>query len=244
MEPLSHDPAAGAIGLQVVELATQGLASGAAATGPVTALAPAGVDEVSMLAATAFAAEGTAMLALNTAAQEEIARTGVAFADIARMYAQVDGEAAGTLHSAGGRIVGQTFLGPTGGGGLLRAEVLPGAGGSAPRTPPLADLVGGGPVAGPAPTVPAPSPTVPTPSPTVPTPSPTVPTPAPAMPAAGAASTLLGAGAAPLSSLGSLAQGASAGGAAGPGLASSLAGNTDEGKRDEPGDQQPGERLV
>lgn len=237
MEPLSHDPAAGAIGLQVVELATQGLASGAAATGPVTALAPAGVDEVSMLAATAFAAEGTAMLALNTAAQEEIARTGVAFADIARMYAQVDGEAAGTLHSAGGRIVGQTFLGPTGGGGLLRAEVLPGAGGSAPRTPPLADLVGRGPVAGPAPTVPAPSPTVPTPSPTVPTPG-------PAMPAAGAASTLLGAGAAPLSSLGSLAQGASAGGAAGPGLASSLAGNTDEGKRDEPGDQQPGERLV
>ncbi|OBI22659.1 PE domain-containing protein [Mycobacterium sp. E2497] len=238
MEPLSHDPAAGAIGLQVVALATQGLASGAAATGPVTALAPAGADEVSMLAVAAFAAEGTAMLALNTAAQEEIARTGTAFTDIAQMYAQVDGETAGTLHSAGGRIAGQTFVGPAGGGGLLRAEMLPGAGGSAPRTPPLANLVAGGPVAGPAPTVPAASPTVPAASPTVPST-------APAMPAAvNAASTLLGAGAAPLSSFSSLGQGASAGGAGGPGLASSLAGNTDEGKRDEPGEQQPGERLV
>ncbi|OBH01031.1 PE domain-containing protein [Mycobacterium sp. E3247] len=238
MEPLSHDPAAGAIGLQVVALATQGLASGAAATGPVTALAPAGADAVSMLAVAAFAAEGTAMLALNTAAQEEIARTGTAFTDIAQMYAQVDGETAGTLHSAGGRIAGQTFVGPAGGGGLLRAEMLPGAGGSAPRTPPLANLVAGGPVAGPAPTVPAASPTVPAASPTVPST-------APAMPAAvNAASTLLGAGAAPLSSFSSLGQGASAGGAGGPGLASSLAGNTDEGKRDEPGEQQPGERLV
>ena len=238
MEPLSYDPAAGAIGLQVVEIATRGLASGAAASGPVTALVPAGADAVSMQAVAAFAAEGAAMLALNTAAQEEVARTGAAFADIARMYAEVDGETAGTLHSAGGRIARQMFVGPTGGGGLLRAEMLPGAGGSAPRTQPLADLVEGGPVAGPAPTVP-------TTSPTVPTTSPTVPSAAPAMPAAvNAASTLLGAGAAPLSSFGSLAQGASAGGTAGPGVASSLAGNTDEGGRGDLSDQQPGERLV
>lgn len=231
MEPLSYDPAAGAIGLQVVEIATRGLASGAAASGPVTALLPAGADEVSMQAVAVFAAEGAAMLALNTAAQEEVARTGAAFADIARMYAQVDGETAGTLHSAGGRIAGQTFVGPTGGGGLLGTPTLPGAGGSAPRTPPLANPVEGGPIAGPAPTVP--------------TTSPTVPGAVPAMPAAvNAASTLLGAGAAPLSSFGSLAQGASAGGTAGPGLASSLAGSTDEGARGDLSDQQPGERWV
>ncbi|OBH35828.1 hypothetical protein A5692_11200 [Mycobacterium sp. E342] len=231
MEPLSHDPAAGAIGLQVVEIATRGLASGAAASGPVTALVPAGADEVSLQAVAAFAAEGTAMLALNTAAQEEVARTGTAFTDIARMYAQVDGETAGTLHSAGGRIAGETFVGPTGGGGLMGAAAPLAVGGSAARTPPLANPVAGGPVAGP--------------TPTVPTASPTVPGAAPAMPAAvNAASTLLGAGAAPLSSFGSLAQGASAGGAAGPGLASSLAGNTDEGARDQPSDQQPGGRLV
>lgn len=237
MEPMTHDPAAGAIGLQVVEIATQGLASAAAASAAVTALAPAGADEVSIQAVAAFAAEGAAMLALNTAAQEEMARTGVALTDIARMYAQVDGETAGTLDSAGARIAGQTFVGPTGGGGLLRAEVLPGAGGSAPRTQPLANLVEGGPVAGPAPTVPSTSPTVPTTSPMVPGPA--------AMPAAAsAASTLLGAGAAPLSSLGSLAQGASAGGAAGPGLASSLTGQNDEPERDDSGVELPGQRLV
>lgn len=231
MEPMSHDPVAGAIGLQVVDIATRGLASGAAASGAVTALAPAGADEVSMQAVAAFAAEGTAMLALNTAAQEEIARTGAALTDIARMYAQVDTEAAGALDSAGGRIASQTFVGPTGGGGLMRAETVPGAGGSAPRTPLLANLVEGGPVANPSPKVPITAPTVP--SPGMATPG-----------AVNAASTLLGAGAAPLSSLGSIAQGASAGGAAGPGLASSLTENQDEAQRDELGDQRPGQSLV
>ncbi|BBZ69785.1 PE family protein [Mycobacterium paraseoulense] len=228
MEPLSHDPAAGVIGVQVVDLATRGLASGAAAAGPVTALAPAGADEVSMQAVAAFAAEGAAMLALNTAAQAEVARTGAALTDIARMYAQVDSETAGSLHSAGGRIAGQTFVGPAGGSGLMSAGPPLGAGGPAPwDTSPVTP----GPVASPAPTVP--------------TTSPAVPSAGPAMPAAGTvASTLLGAGAAPLSSLGSIAQGASAGSTAGPGLASSLTGNQDEGQRDELGDQQPGERLV
>ncbi|KLO35317.1 hypothetical protein ABW17_24180 [Mycobacterium nebraskense] len=230
MEPMSHDPVAGAIGLQVVDIATQGLASGAAAAGPVTALVPAGADEVSILAVAAFAAEGSAMLALNTAAQEEVARTGAALTDIARMYAQVDTETAGTLDSSGARIAGQTFVGPPG-GGLTGAAPPIAAGGSAPRTPLLANLVEGG--------------TVANPSPTVPTASPTVPSPGTAMPGAvNAASTLLGAGAAPLSSLGSVAQGASAGGATGPGLASSLADNQDEDQRDELGDQRPGEHLV
>lgn len=74
------------------------------------------------------------------------------------------------------------------------------------------------------------------PSTAVPNPSTTVPA------AANAASMALGAGTAPLSSIGSLAQGASAGGAAGPGLASSLTG--DESERDDSGDQQPGESLL
>lgn len=231
MEPLSHDPAAGVIGVQVVDIATRGLASGAAAAGPMTALAPAGADEVSMQAVAAFAAEGTAMLALNTAAQEEVARTGAALTDIARMYAQVDSETAGTLHSAGGRIAGQVFVGRAGSGGPMSAGPPLGAGGPAPWDTSPANPIQGGPAASPAPTAP--------------TTSPTVPSPAPAMPAAvNAASTLLGAGAAPLSSLGSIAQGASAGGAAGPGLASSLTDDQDEGERDERGEQQPGERLV
>ena len=84
MESMSHDPAAGAIGLQLVDIATRGLASGATASAAVTALVPAGAEEVSAQAA-AFAAEGAAALALHTAAQEEIARAGVALTDIARM---------------------------------------------------------------------------------------------------------------------------------------------------------------
>ncbi|MFZ1178287.1 MAG: PE family protein [Mycobacterium sp.] len=99
-----------------------------------TALVPAGADEVSVLAATAFAAGGVAMLAVNTAAQEELARTGVALTDIARMYSQVDGETAGTLVSAGSKFFGQPFTGGTG-AGLLRAETLPGAVGRPPGRP-------------------------------------------------------------------------------------------------------------
>ena len=144
MESISHDPVAGAIGLQLVDVAGRGLGSGATASMAVTALIPAGAEEVSAQAAAAFAAEGAAMLALNTAAQEELARTGVALTDIARMYSQIDGEAAGTLQSAGARISRQTFAGGTGanvGAGLMRAETLPGAGGSASRTPLLANLI-------------------------------------------------------------------------------------------------------
>ncbi|OBF12629.1 hypothetical protein A5730_03515 [Mycobacterium sp. ACS4054] len=227
MESMSHDPAAGAIGLHVVDIATRGLTSGAAASAPVTALVPAGADEVSIMAAAAFAAEGTAMLALNTAAQEEVARTGVALTDIARMYSQVDGEAAGALDSSGARIASHAFVGPTG-GGLTGAKPPVAAGGSVPRTPPLTNLVQGGPVAAPAPPAPVTAPTVPSPC--------------AAMPGAvNAASTLLGAGAAPLSSLGSIAQGASAGGASGPGLASSV---TEQNDDESAGSQQPGQSLV
>jgi hypothetical protein len=226
MVSMSHDPAAGAIGVQLVDMAARGLSSGAAASMAVTALVPAGADEVSAQAAAAFAAEGAAMLALHTAAQEEVARTGVTLTDIARMYSQVDGEAAGTLESAGGQFVGQPFVGGSGPGaaaGLMRSETLPGAGGSASRTPLLANLIEGVPVTNPAPTVPG--------------------TPATTIPAAvSAASTVLGAGAAPLSSIGSMAQGASAGGTAGPGLASSV--DEDRSDGEDRGNEAPGEQLL
>ena len=214
MEPISIDPAVAAIGSQLVDAASRGLGSAATALPSVTGLAPAGAEEVSAQAATAFAAEGAAMLALNTAAQEELARTGVALTDVVRMYSQVDGEAAGTL-----------------GAQLMGAETLPGVGGSGARTPLLANLIDG---------APAPNPSTPAPNPSTPVPGPSTTVPA----AANAASMALGAGTAPLSSIGSIGQGASAGGAAGPGLASSLAEDQNESDCDDSGDQQPGERLL
>jgi hypothetical protein len=69
MESMSIDPAAAAIGSQVVDVASRGLGSGATALPSLTALVPAGAEEVSMQAAMAFAAEAQALLALNTAAR-------------------------------------------------------------------------------------------------------------------------------------------------------------------------------
>jgi hypothetical protein len=100
MESMSHDPVAGDIGSQLVDIVTRGLDSGAAVLMSLTGLIPAGGEEVSAQAAMAFVAEGAAMLASNTAAQEELARTGMALTDIARTYSQVDDAAAGTLCSA------------------------------------------------------------------------------------------------------------------------------------------------
>ncbi len=97
MQSMSFDPAAASIGSQVVGSGMQGLQAGVTATTPITALAPAGADEVSAQAVMAFAAEAPGMLALTTAAQEELVRTGTAFIDIARMYSEVDAAAAGSL---------------------------------------------------------------------------------------------------------------------------------------------------
>jgi PE family len=158
MEPLSIDPAAAAIGSQLVEVAGRALASGATALPSLTALVPAGAEEVSMQAAMAFAAEAEAMLALNTAAQEELARAGLAVVEIARMYSQVDGEAASTLVAGGARFASQAFAGGTAANvaaGLLRAETLPGAGGLAARTPLMVNLIAGLAASNPATTVPA-----------------------------------------------------------------------------------------
>ncbi len=87
-------------------------------------MVPAGVDGVSAQAAAVFAAEAAATLALHTAAHEELARAGVALTDIARMYSQIDGEAAGTLTAAGSEVMGQPFVGTTGAGAglLLRGD--------------------------------------------------------------------------------------------------------------------------
>ncbi|HJT91897.1 MAG TPA: PE domain-containing protein, partial [Mycobacterium sp.] len=70
MEPLSVNPAVVAIGSQVVANGTRGLAAGTTATATVTALAPAGAEEVSLLAVAAFAAEGLQTMGINTMAQE------------------------------------------------------------------------------------------------------------------------------------------------------------------------------
>ncbi|MCV7278816.1 PE family protein [Mycolicibacterium flavescens] len=90
MQPLEHNPGAVGIGAQVVANGARGLAGGTTATAAVTALVPAGADEVSAQAALAFAAEGVETLAMNTFAQEEMARAGAAVMEIAGIYAAVD----------------------------------------------------------------------------------------------------------------------------------------------------------
>lgn len=97
MQPMEHNPGAVGIGAQVVANGARGLAAGTAATSAVSALAPAGADEVSAMAAAGFAAEGLEALALNTFAQEELARAGAAYMQIAGIYAAVDEANAATF---------------------------------------------------------------------------------------------------------------------------------------------------
>jgi len=91
MQPMEHNPAAVGIGAQVVANGVRGLAAGTTATAAVTALVPAGADEVSAQAAAVFAKEGVEALALNTFAQEELSRAGAAYMEIAGIYEAVDG---------------------------------------------------------------------------------------------------------------------------------------------------------
>ena len=65
MQPMEHNPGAVGIGAQVVANGARGLAAGTTASAEVTALVPAGADEVSAQAALAFASEGVEALALN-----------------------------------------------------------------------------------------------------------------------------------------------------------------------------------
>ncbi|SOX56533.1 PE family protein [Mycobacterium ahvazicum] len=97
MRSMSFDPAVAVVGTQIVGSATQALANSAAAEPSVTAPAPAGAEEVSAQAAAAFGAEATHMLALLNAAHSELARTGNALVDIARIYAETDAVAARRL---------------------------------------------------------------------------------------------------------------------------------------------------
>ena len=97
MQPMEHNPGAIGIGAQVVANGARGLAAGTTASAAVTALVPAGADEVSAQAALAFAGEGVDMLAMNTFAQEELARTGAAYMEIAGVYAAVDEAGAATF---------------------------------------------------------------------------------------------------------------------------------------------------
>lgn len=91
MQPMTHNPGAVGIGAQVVANGARGLAAGTTASAEVTALVPAGADEVSAQAALAFAAEGLETLAMNTFAQQEMARAGAAYMEIAGVYSAVDG---------------------------------------------------------------------------------------------------------------------------------------------------------
>jgi hypothetical protein len=91
MQPMEHNPGAVGIGTQVVANGARGLATGTAATAAVSALVPAGADEVSAQAAAAFAVEGVDALAMNAFAQEELTRAGAAYVEIAGIYEAVDG---------------------------------------------------------------------------------------------------------------------------------------------------------
>jgi uncharacterized protein YukE len=101
MQSMTLDSAAADIGSQITDNAAQGLQAGATASNALTALLPAGAEEVSAQAAMAFSAEAAQMVALNKAAQEELARAGSAIAEIARMYSEADASAAGSLTRVG-----------------------------------------------------------------------------------------------------------------------------------------------
>lgn len=149
---MSHDPAVALIGGQLTAMGAAAVASGAAAAPAVTALMPAGAEEVSMQAAMAFAAEAGKALAAHAAAHQEISRTGAALVNITRMYAQTDATAAGALQTnaarstavgfeSAGAPMSRSLASPAPATRLLRAEAVPGAAGTPARTPALANLL-------------------------------------------------------------------------------------------------------
>jgi hypothetical protein len=144
MESMSHDPAAGDIGSQLVDMAMQGLDSGSAVMMQLTSLIPAGAEEVSMQAAMSFVQEAAQMLASNTAAQQELMSAGMSLIDIAQNYGNVDSQGAESL-VLGGPLSGRSLAGGSGasvGARLAGAHVesLPGAAGSAAARPLMANF--------------------------------------------------------------------------------------------------------
>ncbi|WP_191499884.1 PE family protein, partial [Mycobacterium simulans] len=145
MDSMSHDPAAGDIGSQLVDIGSQGLSAGStAAMSVLSGLVPAGAEEVSAQAVLAFAQEAASMLASNTAAQEELMRTGATLTDIARMYGDADDNAAGAVTLSGAAItrsVGGAGSGVGGGAGVLGAGSLAGQAEAVARTPVVSQVV-------------------------------------------------------------------------------------------------------
>lgn len=97
MEPLQHNPGAVGVGGEVVANGARGLATGTTTLSEAGALVPAGVDEVSMQAAMAFATESMETMGINAFAQEELARAGAAYIEASTIYETVDGANAATL---------------------------------------------------------------------------------------------------------------------------------------------------
>lgn len=124
MDSMSHDPAAGDIGSQLVDIGSQGINAGStAAMSVLSSLIPAGGEEVSAQAVMAFAQEAASMLASNTAAQEELMRTGSALTDIARMYGESDDTAAGALAFSASPMTRLASSGGPAAGGLGSANL-------------------------------------------------------------------------------------------------------------------------
>jgi hypothetical protein len=97
MQPMTFHPVVADIGAQVVQIGMTSLEASGRASTALTGLAPAGAEEVSALAVTAFHQEAASMLELQQAAQQELMRAGAAFTQIARAYADVDESAAKSL---------------------------------------------------------------------------------------------------------------------------------------------------
>ncbi len=94
MQPMTFDPVVGDIGAQVVQIGISSLQAGDHAQQSITGLAPAGSDEVSMLAAASFQQDAGSILELHRAAQQELIRTGAALTQIAQTYTDADQSAA------------------------------------------------------------------------------------------------------------------------------------------------------
>ncbi|KZS59804.1 PE family protein [Mycobacterium ostraviense] len=218
MDTMSHDPSAGDIGSQLVDIGSQGIsASSTAAMTVLTGLIPAGAEEVSAQAVMAFAQEAASMLASNVAAQEELMRTGSALTNIARMYGDADDSAADALAFRGAAISRSAAggSGATLGPGLMGSGAVQAAAESVARAPLMSQMVEA-----------SSSPMAST--------------------AANAGSSAMS-GAAPLSSgMGSgMGTGAPAGGASKAGLTSATGpADQDERERDEQTSAQSGERLA
>nr|WP_275580676.1 PE family protein [Mycobacterium riyadhense] len=120
-----------------------GLSAGStAAMSVLSGLVPAGAEEVSAQAVLAFAQEAASMLASNTAAQEELMRTGTALTDIARMYGDADDNAAGAVAFSGSAITRSAGAGGSGvGRGVLGAGSLAAQAEAVARTPVVSQVV-------------------------------------------------------------------------------------------------------